>query len=579
MNQRSVRILFFFFLVGSLLLVSCNPAATSIPQETVTQEVSTTEVIPTSKPTLEQASPEPTMVNVEPSPVPTEAVVEPTPGGQLTIILSGGTDSLDPNKSVFFFGRMIMRNIYDTLLVKDPDTGLFGPGLAESWEVSNDSKTLTFHLKSGVKFHDGTPFNADSMVFTFDRILDPATGSPYGGSKLGQVESYRAVDSQTFEVVLKEVFAPFFDALSEPALSPVSKAAVEKWGEDFGQHPVGTGPFMFKEWKTGEYITLVRNPDYSWGTEISGPAYLDQVTFRFITEAGTGVAMLETGDANAVFAPPASQVAELAADPQFQLVTTERQGFVRVVVLQTTHPPLDDVTVRRAIAFALNRDTYTEVLFENIGSPAYGPLSPNTFGYWSGVKDLVPNYDPMEAKELLSEAGWEDTDGDGIVDKDGVPLKLNYMTTSDTRGTATGELIQAMLHDVGIDVELLVLDQGAFVPAQQNGEADMNGMLFPSSDPDILFSVAHSSQAGPPGWNAAFYSNPELDGWLEKGRTTVDPVERANDYMEVQRIMVEELPYIPMYVQTDPWILTSNIHDFTFDPRSFPIISKVYMDQ
>jgi peptide/nickel transport system substrate-binding protein len=280
----------------------------------------------------------------------------PKPGGTLTLALSAGWDVLDPAATAFTFARQIMQFIYDPLLRRDPKTGRIVPGLARSYKVSKDQKTISLNLRRGVTFQDGTPFNAHAVIFSFKRILDPSLKSPWAASITGPVSGFTSAGNYNVIIRLKAPFAPFLDSLTQVALAPVSPTAVAKYGSTFGAHPVGTGPFTFQSGVPNDNVVLVRNPAYKWAPSYyshQGPAYLSKVVIRNVPESATRMALISTNGVDVVYNPDVTQLSQYAKNPKYKIVIGVQSGMPRSIVLNTSKPPFNDPQVRLAVAYAV----------------------------------------------------------------------------------------------------------------------------------------------------------------------------------------------------------------------------------
>jgi peptide/nickel transport system substrate-binding protein len=336
----------------------------------------------------------------------------------LTLAPSG----IDPHVNASSELGIPLTSVYDTLVWQDLD-GTFVPGLAESWEVSPDGLIYTFHLRRGVTFHDGTPFNAHAVKSNLDRIVDPETKSQKAVFMLGPYDHAEVVDDHTVEVHLTEPFALLLDSLSQVYLGMASPAALEKWGIDYQMHQVGTGPFMVKEYMPKDHLTLVRNPDYNWAPAIfghQGPAYLEEVEFRFFVEPATRALALESGEAHVMGEIPPQDAQHLSEATDFQLIPVALPGTSLQVFLNTQRSPTDDLQVRQALIYASDREAIVAAIFKDLSPVAHGPLNAVTIGYDKGISELY-DYDTGTAKGLLAAAGWVDADGDGIREKEGQP--------------------------------------------------------------------------------------------------------------------------------------------------------------
>jgi peptide/nickel transport system substrate-binding protein len=465
-------------------------------------------------------------------------------GGEIIVGLNLEPDNLDPAVTPFAVSHWVMMNIYDTLVWRAND-GSFHPGLAESWEASEDGTVYTFTLREGVTFHDGTPFNADAVKFTFDHIVDPETRSGFAASLLGPYDRTEVLDELTAEVHFTEPYAPFLDSASQAFLGIVSPTAVQADREAFLRNPVGTGFMRFDEWVLNDHISLSRNPDYNWSSPLfdhTGPAYLERVTFRFYPDSPTRLVALEAGDVNLIQTPLYNEIQRLGDDPRFEVNEVMNPGLPVVVFLDTTVAPTDDVAVRQAINFALDRELIVLTGMFGVTRPAYGPLWETTPYYSSEVETLY-SYDPDRARELLDEAGWV-PGGDGIREKDGQRLTVTLTATDFT--SPFDETSQSLLQEVGIELDLLPMTVAASFEAIANSEVNAAPQAWVSSDPVVLTNLFHSRNiSGGFAWSK--YSDPQLDELLERGESTINEEERASIYAEIQRIIMENALLIPYY--------------------------------
>ena len=467
-----------------------------------------------------------------------------TPGGEIIVGLNLEPDNLDPAVTPFAVSHWVMMNIYDTLVWRAND-GTFLPGLAETWEPSEDGTVYTFTLREGVNFHDGTPFNADAVKFTFDHIVDPESHSGFASSLLGPYDHTEVVDDRTAKVHFKEPYAPFLDSASQAFLAIVSPTAVQKDREAYLRNPVGTGFMKFDEWVQNDHISLSRNPDYNWSSPVfdhAGPAYLDKVTFRFYTDTPTRLAALEAGDANLIETPPYNEVQRLIDDPQYEVHQVLNPGLPVVLFLDTVKAPTDDLAVRQAMNFALDRELIVMQGMFGVTKPAYGPLWESTPYYSAEVETLYP-YDPEKAAQLLDQAGWV-PGGDGIREKDGQRLTVAIASTDFINPFR--ELSQAMWNAVGIELQVNTMTVAAAFEAIGNDEVNTTAQAWVSSDPVVLTNLFHSKNIkGGFAWSK--YADPHLDELLQNGESTIDDAERAAIYAEIQKIIMENALIIPYF--------------------------------
>jgi peptide/nickel transport system substrate-binding protein len=454
---------------------------------------------------------------------------------------------MDPHTSESGSVFALTLQMFEPLVTIDPETLEFAPSLAESWEMSEDGLTWTFKLREGVKFHDGTPLNAEAVAFSFNRIIDPETKSPAAAPLLGgNLESTEAVDEYTVQFNLKNPFAGFLDALSANygGLVPVSPAAVEKWGEDFGHHPVGTGPFIFEEWDPGDHITLVKNPDYNWGPEAlydhSGPADLDEIVVRFVGEATMRTAMLEKGEADVIAAPSSIDVKRFREDPNLQILGGLRPGTSSVLWFNVEKSPTDDIQVRKACLHVIDWDEVNDLVYHGTSDVGNSLLLPTTFGYDPAFDfDKWYPLDPEKGKQILEEAGWVDTDGDGIREKDGQKLELIFICFPGN-ACKEGEVMQGQLMPAGVFLKIQEMGQPANVQATQRGEHNFRSIGWGGTDSAQLLSfLLHSKNIGV-GWNFTRYRDAKLDELLDKANAELDREKRGEIVSEIQKIVLEE---------------------------------------
>lgn len=549
------------FLVIWLVLVGCTTGAPAVgPTDTSSSAPSEGDVQ-----TEEEA--------------PAEAIAT---GGDISMGMTSGWDSLDPhNWNNFFFGTMVMSNIYDPLLTRNPDTREIGPGLAERFEVSEDGTDITLYLQQGVKFHDGTDVTAASLDYSFSRIFDETTLPVVRSGLAAAVDSWEVLDDYTFLIHLKQPSANFLDSLTWPQLSVVCPGAVEEYGEDFGQHPCGTGPFKLREWVVDDHLTLERNPDYNWAPAHygrQGPAYIDSVTYRIIPEVASRQAAFEVGEIDILMYPQNREVSRLLADEAFAGYNLPRTGFPRVITMPTDRWPFDDVLVRQAIAWGIDREEILQVVFEGVGKATSSFLAPGTPCYWDGVEadGIGYSFDLERAQSLLAEAGWT-PDSDGVLVKDGRRFEVTMGGLNTAPFTTLHQVVQSQFAKLGIAVEIVQLDQAAWLPAGREATYNFSdNQLGPASDPNVLFSTLHSSQAGV-GSNWAYYNNPEVDELLLESASAMDPAARCAIFNELQTILIEEVPYVPFYAQEEYFMTNANLQGLVFDPKSLPLFYDVYL--
>ena len=476
--------------------------------------------------------------------------------------------TMDPHVATAVNDFRILVNIYEGLVRYAPGTLEVEPALAESWEISDDGTVYTFELRDGVSFHDGTPFDAEAVKFNFDRMLDedhPLHGTgPFPLSFFfGAIEETEVVDELTVRFHLNEPYAPFLSNLAYPTGLIVSPTAVETHVDEFARNPAGTGPFVFRIWESNRQVALQRNEDY-W----NGEPPLAGVVFRPITDANARVSEMLAGNIDLMVEIPPDNVQLFADDPQFVL-HEEAGPHLWFLILNAKEPPFDDVRVRQAVNYAIDKESLVTDVLQGTATVAAGP-TPEAFA-WAYNEELEPYpHDPDRARELLAEAGYEDgvetvfyvtEGGSGMLDP--VPM-----------GTA----IQADLAAVGIDAAIETYEWNTFlnrVNPGLEGRAGMAQMAWMTNDPDTLPFLALRTDAWPEegGFNSGYYSNPEVDALLEQARRETDQDERARLYKEMQAIVQEDAPWAFIANWKQNAVTTANVENFQLEP-SFLLMLK-----
>jgi peptide/nickel transport system substrate-binding protein len=387
----------------------------------------------------------------------------PQPGGELVYGAPTRFDTLDPNVTTVSAVGRVCYHLFDPL-VWEVKAGEFMPGLAEKWEVNAAVDQYRFLLRKDVKFHDGTPFTAEAVKFTFDRIVDPELKSQMAFSGIGPYESSTVVDRYTVVVKFKRPFAPFLSSVAQSVLAPVSPEAVKKHGKDFGGRPVGTGPFKFESYAPDSAVRMIRNPDYRWGPSFfkhSGPAYLDAINWRLIPEPATRLAALRSGEVHVIDDVPTQDYRNLQRETAIQLLQGDLAGSGWSMMINVTKTPTDDVRVRQALEWGVDRTAMVRAIWQGIPKPACSPLTGVMFGYDPATCNVY-RYDPKKAGEILDEAGWK-MDPGGVRRKDGQELALALYYRSDNADfTAMATFLQAMYQPIGIKIDLNGLAQAGY---------------------------------------------------------------------------------------------------------------------
>jgi peptide/nickel transport system substrate-binding protein len=474
----------------------------------------------------------------------------------------------------------IMRNLYDPL-VWQPEGGVFVPGLAESWEVSDDGLSYTFTLRQDVTFHDGTPLNAEAVKATYDRMVDPESKS-LQVSRLGPYDRTEVIDDYTVQVFLTEPFVVFLSNMSEVALAPASPTAVTDLGEDYAMRPVATGPFKIQDWPDDTTLVIERNPDYAWAPDFiqnKGPAYLDTITYRFVEEPATRLIALQTGEADIIDAPPAEDILILMEDPNYQVSSFVVPGMPEICNINVTSGPTQELAVRQAMLHAVDREALALVLFDG-GFPAgHGPLTSGSWAYWEGVETMYP-YDLERAGQLLDEAGWVMGDG-GIREKDGQPLTVRAVTTAGGYPQTVAEFVQASLSEIGFDYVVEAMAYEATASRYAANDYEVARLGYALIDPhDAFFLAYHSSQiTGGGQFNRSRVEDPKIDELIQQGVEETDIEARKAIYQELQQYIMEQALLLPAFETVLAHALQPNVQGFTADLLGRPYMIDVWKSE
>jgi peptide/nickel transport system substrate-binding protein len=463
-------------------------------------------------------------------------------GGSIIYGMYTKFDTLDPTITTFSVVGTIGYHVDDPL-VWQPTAGKFVPGLAESWTISPDGTVYTLKLRKDVKFHDGTPFNAAAVKFTFDRIMDPATKSQTAFSLMGPYDSSEVVDDYTINVKFKQPYAPFLNSLSLSYLSPQSPTAVKAAGKDYGVTSlVGTGPYKFKSYKPDQEVVLVKNPDYKWGPDFlmkDGGPFLDTITIRIIPEDNTRSAALQSGELTFADTLPTEEFKSLSDNKNLTIVSPVQAGSGHTVMMNVTNPPLDDVKVRQALEWATDKQGLIDTVFSGVFKPACSPLTSNLFGYDPKTCDVY-HFDPAKAGALLDEAGWKMNTSTGIREKNGKPLTLGfYFRSDDNRSREMSTFLQNNWKKVGVNLDLQGLERAGYFDAVRAGKHHMQFWWETATDPDVVRILFHSSNADG-GTNRNRYKNAEMDKLIDDAAAESDPAKRAALYSQIQAKALNE---------------------------------------
>lgn len=443
---------------------------------------------------------------------------------ELIIAQDGESKSLDIHQGNDGFSLRANRLIYSRLVEADENMQIH-PGLAESWQQLDD-RTMQFKLRKGIKFHNGDDFTAEDVKFSFERMMN----SPRIAFVLPPIERIDVVDDYTVNIVTKTPFGPLLAHLSHPALGMVSKKLLTENPEALKEKPIGTGSYKFKEWIYGDKLVLEKNEDFYDKNERG----LKYIIFKNVVEASNRAIGLETGEID--IATPISSVDEenIKNNPKLQLLTKPSISYT-YIGMNMTKAPLNDIRVRKAINYAIDKQAIIDVILNGNGKIATSPIAPGVFGFTDKTKNY--EYNVEKAKELMKEAGYENG------------FTTSILVFSGEANTQTAEIVQAYLKEIGIDLKIEIVEVSAYWDMTERGAHNLflGSWGVVTGDADYgLYAMYHSSAKGGAG-NRDFYENEKVDELLDKAKTEIDPETRKKLYEEAQILIVNDAPDVMLY--------------------------------
>ncbi|KFE36254.1 ABC transporter substrate-binding protein [Thioclava atlantica] len=475
------------------------------------------------------------------------------PGGNIIVTYKDDVATLDPAIGYDWQNWSMIKSVFDGLMDYVPGTTELRPGLAESYEISDDGKTFTFHLRKGVKFHNGREMTAEDVKYSLDRVTTPATQSP-GAGFFGSIKGYDAmadgsatslegvtvVDPYTVQIELSRPDATFLHVMALNFSSVVPKEEVEKYGTDFGKHPVGTGAFKLSDWTIGQQLVLTKNADY-WR---DGVPYLDQITFEVGQEPIVALLRLQKGEVDVPGdgIPPAKFNEVMGNPDEASHVVVGGQLHTGYITLNVEMAPFDKVEVRQAINMAINKDRIVQMI-NGRATPATQPLPPSMPGYTKDYAGYA--FDPEKAKAMLAEAGYPD----------GFETELYVMNTDPNPRIA--QAIQQDLSSIGVRADIKALAQANVIEAGGTPKtAPMiwsGGMAWIADFPDpsnFYGPILGCAGAVEGGWNWSWYCNKDLDAMAAEADSIVDPAktdERLKMWSDIYMKVMEDAPWVPVF--------------------------------
>jgi ABC-type transport system substrate-binding protein len=478
--------------------------------------------------------------------------------GYVYFRLNTNPTTLDPALVADVTGGSLAAKIFNGLVRTGDDLSI-KPDIARNWSISSDGLTYIFTLRKGIKFSNNREVKAGDFKYSFERIMAPRNKSPntwvfekvlgaedFMKGRAEEVKGIEAVDDYTLKICLKQPFSPFLSLMTMTAAYVVPREEVERWGPDFSSHPIGTGPFVMKEWLPNREIRLEKKDDY-----FDRPASIKGIVYRIVPEDLTAVAEFEIGNIDILTIP----VSEFSGYKN----NSERKNFIASIKGLNTYylgfncarPPFDNLNFRRAVAYGIDAEKILNTIYEQRGRLASGPV-PDILRSW----DISSHsqFDPRKAKELINKEGLSGR-------------TVNFYISADQEIIDIAEVIQAYLRDIGINVKIRQLEWSAYKEALNKGEADMFYLSWWADYPDpdnFLFPLFHSSNHGPAG-NRTRYTNPQVDSFIEMAQNTLDGKKRETYYRKAEEIIISEAPWVFLWHRTDftirqPWIRNYRVY-------------------
>jgi peptide/nickel transport system substrate-binding protein len=499
-----------------------------------------------------------------------------SPGSSTKSLASGvfqNPDSLDPGATGLVSVAQMLSAMFDPLMWKFPNDPTYYPGLAQSYSVSADAKTYTFKLRHGVKFHDGTPFNADAVKATFDHIVNPATKSLSAIGALGPYVETRVLDPYTAQVVFSAPNAAFVNEMTQVTLAISSPAALKKYGSGYDTHPVGTGPFKFGQFVNNEKVVVVRNPDYAWSPAPLGggkPALLDQITFRILPDPSSQADALTTNEIQIGQNLNPGDVTSAVSSGKKKL-TALSSGMPYCIMINAQKAPTDDLMVRQAIQYSINNKAIIETLFKGLYSPANSVLTPVSAGY--SADQALYSYNPTKAGQLLDAAGWKMGSG-GVRSKGGQQLSLQFINIANFGFDGISQLMQAQMNAVGI--HSVITDQAfpSVSTTYDQGKQNLADWFYYDVDPYLFNTVFNSTQIKA-GFNWEHYDNPAINTAIAAANADTNDASRVAKYQAIALTLAQSATIIPIYNLESILVTQPDVRGIKFDLTAQPLYHQV----
>lgn len=469
-------------------------------------------------------------------------------------------DTLDPVTTGARNTGPLLANIFDALVWLTPDFKV-EPLLATKWAVSEDGKTYTFTLREDVKFHDGTPFDAESVVTNIKYITDKNTQAKVALSLLGPCKTAVATAKYTVEFKCETAYAPLLAQLGVPYLGMQSPKALAEYGKDIGLHPTGTGPFAFVSYQPNQSLVVKRNEAYAWNAPSvghKGPPNIAEITFQIVPNAQARVNQFQSGQSQMMQQTPGVYWNTFQKMDRYTAIPVPITGLGIFAPVNASKFPTNDIAVRKAIQYAVDKKGVIQLAEAGAFPPSLTPLQPSMIGYDKSLEDMYP-FDPAKAEATLKEGGW--TKKDGFWEKDGKRLTLTITAIStSTSYPLLAQAMQGYLQKVGMEVNISQLATPAWLASNINGDMSLTPLQYVGIDPDALSNWFTPGQY----FNWSHFNDPKLTGLFQDGKGERDPEKRLKIYHEIQKIIMDQAVMLPLRQNIDLVMTSKKLTGVTY---------------
>ncbi|SCB15975.1 ABC transporter substrate-binding protein [Rhizobium multihospitium] len=495
----------------------------------------------------------------------------PVSGGKLTWAVETEPATLNPQLNGQDKTKLLLRNAYESLLARSADGG-YVPWLATEYKISDDGKTYTFKLRDDVSFTDGQKLDAQAVITNFTKLKDAAYSGSVSAGPVSRIVEAKALDDHIVSFTLNQVYAPFLDyATSLEILSPAAFNSTQL--KSGGPEIAGTGPFVLKRYAKGQDIQFVKNPAYNWAPKTSahnGPAYLDEVTYRFLSESSVRTGALTSGQVDVIEGIAGNDASLFKGNSDFSYQTALNTGTPYSLFLNVTWGPTQDLKVRKALISAIDVDAVLKAVYRGERTRAWGITSPIDPQFYDKSIEAAYKPDPKAANALLDEAGWTARDADGFRTKNGKRLTIEVIQAQATVRDQRDVLLQALQaqarQNAGIDLKIVFVDAGTYTDRRKTGQfGSIANSNTPTDAIDIEYHYLPLDKGGSINYSRAFA--PELSQWLNEAASTLDQKKRFDLYSRLQRFAILDQAYaLPLYEPEDQVAAASYVKGISFRP-------------